>query len=550
MKPPIFFELCRLLKLGILIFPSTIFGQCPDVFPTSDFSMNFCNFPFAWEITKGENVRIGILADNADAELIWTQEIQKLAPGSFITVYSKSDFLDQQLRDNEFQVAVVRDPIKPDEYEGFISALDNYTNISVVLPAYFGSMDAKIDYSEWQTFINLSSERGAIIAGSHGDMYQLGNITFWEKVNVDVFAVMGGKIDGFSAMAVDYNIQENLEESSCLVAGALALLRSRYPDYSNDMFKRILAEKGRRVHWSLIEIPEGESGLRVAIPHFEKEYLGKYDNYEVVKKLKRNIYTASSLDLMLLFDFNCDRFGGWCLESLNIGDAQKTATGKNVTVAILDHGFNKNHTVFQDRIVSPYSFIEGEPAFSDVSDHGTTMAKALIKVAPDVNIMPVVIYGNGHWGDADMYIKGINYAVENGADIISLSHRAIEQYEQERFDEAIQKATAKGVTFVFINYTGERNEVIIPGPVEFAGYDSNPDIIYVIGTNFIDNETPFTWGASQTAPVVSGVIAMMKEMTPDLKPGEIKNILLQSNRTSFEGISLLDADKALKKLSK
>jgi len=123
-----------------------ILGQCPDVLPTSDFSINFCNFPFAWEVTKGEN----------------------------------------------------------------------------------------INYSGWTEHVNLASKHGAIIMGSHGDMYQLGDLSFWESVPVDVFAVMGRKINGFQAMKPDYKIKVSLEESAYLVAGAVALLKSIYPDYSNN----------------------------------------------------------------------------------------------------------------------------------------------------------------------------------------------------------------------------------------------------------------------------------------------------------------------------
>jgi hypothetical protein len=152
-------------------------------------------------------------------------------------------------------------------------------------------------------------------------------------------------------------------------------------------------------------------------------------------------------------------------------------------------------------------------------------------------------------GEAEKYIEGMDYAIENGADIISLGHRKIQQEDQAKFDEAIQRATDNGVTFVYINYAGERDEVIIPCPIEFSKYNSDPDIIYTIGTNFLDKESPMTWGVSQTAPIVSGVIALMEELNPDLKPDEIKQILLQSGRTTMDGVSILDAEKALNNLS-
>jgi subtilisin family serine protease len=110
------------------------------------------------------------------------------------------------------------------------------------------------------------------------------------------------------------------------------------------------------------------------------------------------VYSANSLDLTSLFDFYCESYGGWCYKILRVKEAQNKATGKNVTVALLDHSFNKNHPALKNRIVSHHSCIEAVPALSEESDHGTSIAISLVNVAPGVNIMPVVIYGNGSWG--------------------------------------------------------------------------------------------------------------------------------------------------------
>ena len=377
-------------------------------------------------------------------------------------------------------------------------------------------------------------------------MYQIGDLSFWKEVPVDVFAIMNRIPNRFQTMMPDFKIAQNLDGSSYLVVGAVALLKSKYPEYSKFQIKQLLREKGRKVFWSIIEIPEGERWLSMAVAHFDKDYLGKYEDFQS-RKIKRNVFEANSLDLMTFFGFNCPDFGAWCFQSLNIKDAQKKATGKGVTVAILDHTFNKNHEALKNRIISPASFIDGVPALSDKSDHGTAMAIDVVTVAPDVKIMPVVMSGEEHQGDAELFIKGITYAVENGADIITCSQRAIIG-DQRSLDEAIENATAKGITFVYINYAGDREEVIVTSPIEFARYNDSNDIVYVIGTNFLDNESPFTWGVSHTAPIVSGVIALLKEMKPDLGPEEIKNNLLKSTKNSSDGIPILDANIALKNI--
>ncbi len=527
-----------------MLFPGLLLGQCPDVLPTSDFSMNFCNFPFAWEKTKGENMSVGILAYRNNDQPDWSSGIQKLIPASVVEHYAMSDFLNKTFDENDVQVILISNEVEAGDYDRFLTAVDYYKDIPVVLPAYFGTMKGDRDYSGWRNFLISASRHGAIIAGSHGDFYQLGDLSFWKTIPVDIFAVMGREIDGFQAMMPEYKIEKNLENSSYLVAGAVALLKSINPSYSNYRIKQLLNEKSRKVFWSLIEIPQGEQGTQLVIPHFDKDYLGKFED-DYIKKTERNVYEARSLDLMTLFDFRCPDFGGWCFESLNIEEAQEKSTGKGVVVAILDHTFNKNHEALKNRIVSPVSFIEGEPALSNRSDHGTDMATSLVAVAPDVKIMPIVITGRERWGETDLFIKGINYAVENGADIISCSQMAIKG-DQKGLDEAIGKATLKGVSFVYINYGGEKEEVLVPSPIEFRSTNDDQDVIYVIGTNFRDHESPITWGVSHTAPVVSGVIALLKEPRPDLQPEEIKQILLRSTKNSYDGIPILDSNKALK----
>lgn len=536
----------EIVVLLTVVLPTMLLGQCPNVLPTSDFSMNFSKFPFAWEKTIGENVKVGIFRYGNIDQQDWSILIKKLAPASTVQNYPISSFLNRILDKKDIQVIFISNEIQTADYNNFIAAVKYYRDIPVILPSYFGPMNGAREYSDWQNLLTIASNQGVIITGSHGDFYQLGDLSFWKDIPVDVFAVMGREIDGFQAMMPDFKFEKNLENSAYLVVGAVTLLKSLYPDYSNTQIKKLLYEKGRKVYWSLIEIPQGEGAFPLVLPHFDKDYLGKFE-IDQIKKIERNVYEARSLDMLTLFDLQCPEFGGWCFKSLNIEEAHKKSTGKDVVVAIIDHTFNKNHEALLNRIVSPVSFIEGEPALSDRSDHGTYMAKSLVTVAPDVKIMPIVMSGEGHWGETDLFIKGINYAVEHGADIISCSQMAIKG-DQNGLDEAIENATEKGVTFVYINYAGKKEEVVIPCPIEFEWLNNNTDVVYIIGTNFLEKESPITWGVSHTAPIVSGVIALLKEVKPDLKPEEIEKILLGSTKNSYDGYPILDSNKALQNI--
>ena len=230
---------------------------------------------------------------------------------------------------------------------------------------------------------------------------------------------------------------------------------------------------------------------------------------------------------------------------LNIHSAHQIATGKNIVVALLDHLFDKDHHVFIDRIVSPGCVIEECPVFS-TEGHGTWIAEALVKIAPDVKIMPVRIYGKNLFTNSDLYIKGIHYAVENGASIICSSHKPILKKKQQDLDHAIARASKRGICFVEVHYNGDREDVIVPGLVEFAPLDKGKELVYVLGSHPTEkNLFSISWGLSHASPLVSGLVALMKEIKPQLSPLKTKKILLKSFTPTSQGYPLLDALKTL-----
>jgi hypothetical protein len=107
------------------------------------------------------------------------------------------------------------------------------------------------------------------------------------------------------------------------------------------------------------------------------------------------------------------------------------------------------------------------------------------------------------------------------------------------------------VTIVYIHYYGQRKDVVIPSAIEAAKIDAakRQEHVYVVCTGFIDESSfPNTFGLSVTAPIVAGVVAMMKEKNPDLKPAEIHDILLNAGRPIKSGHKILDAYKALQRV--
>ena len=120
-------------------------------------------------------------------------------------------------------------------------------------------------------------------------------------------------------------------------------------------------------------------------------------------------------------------------------------TGKNVVVAVLDSGTNEKHHDIKnnlweglkdidgdgvDDIINGWNFIANNSVITDDYGHGTHCAGIvcgdgtsgqITGVAPDAKLMTVKIVGRTGSGTVNQMLSGVQFAVENGADILSMS---------------------------------------------------------------------------------------------------------------------------------
>ncbi|MFQ6114719.1 MAG: S8 family serine peptidase [bacterium] len=517
--------------------------------PTTDLGINFINLPQAWRISKGQKVHLGIVSSETDTTIDWVKNTAELAPRANVTGLSKIKFLSLPAHPVPYNIILILESINPAEYDDMLNSIEYCTsqNVAIFLPAYFGPMRKDYDYSRWREFVQQASKIGAIVVGTHGTSYQLGDLSFWRDMPVDVFAVhrnirSGGYLDS------DALIEQSLEESAYLVAGVAALMVSKEPDISPIQIKQRFKERGRKIRWVVTE------PRKRAYPTWNGKAMDEVD-----KKIKSSkvveTFEGTCLDAGLVLGLEPLVNGEWCLQVLNAKKAHSIATGKGVTVAILDWLFKQKASCLKGRTVKPGSVVE-DSVFDVRSPlgHGTWMADALVKVAPDVKIMPVRVHpyriSDDYWNRQypKNLINGIEYAIKNGANIISISSPGVPDEWQEKFDEVAQKAVSAGLTIVYIHYYGQRKDVVVSRPIEFAS--KNREYVYVVGTGFINEYSfPNIWGFSQTAPVVAGVVAMMKEINPQLKPAEIRQILLKSGKKIKSGYEVLDAHEALQNVN-
>ena len=297
----------------------------------------------------------------------------------------------------------------------------------------------------------------------------------------------------------------------------------------------------------------------------------------------------------------------WYLENIGAYEAWDTHTGDgSVVVAVLDTGIDLDHPDLEENIwvntgevaddgidndsngyvddVNGYDFVDddGSPvpdqdsAFDEGAvSHGTVIAGIIGAVGDndegvagiiwDVQLMSVRILDNEGVGDSNLARQGVEYAMENGADVINLSftgfdfddvlRRAIEEaYEAgivvvaamgnadnggintdespifpacfgERADEdwilGVAATDQDDVKAEFSNYGAECTDISAPGEDIFSAVYQDDDWI-----EFADGFYQDSWsGTSMASPMVAGAAALLKSAYHSLTPDDIKSIL-------------------------
>lgn len=226
----------------------------------------------------------------------------------------------------------------------------------------------------------------------------------------------------------------------------------------------------------------------------------------------------------------------------------------SVTVAVIDTGVQTNHPDLAGQFVTGYDFYSDDTSVYDGldDDHGTHVAGTIaaidnsigvIGVAPNIKIMPLKFLGpdGGYISDA---IDAINYAKQNGADIINAS------WGGGGYSESLKNAI-ESFGGVFVVAAGNNKTDTDKNPYYPASYTSS-NIISVAaidkygalasfsnyGLNSVDIAAPgvdiastypdsyaYMSGTSMAAPHVSGIITLLKSYNNSLTTQELINKL-------------------------
>jgi serine protease len=305
----------------------------------------------------------------------------------------------------------------------------------------------------------------------------------------------------------------------------------------------------------------------------------------------------------------------WHFGNINMEAAWNIETGKaEVIVAVLDTGLNTGGEDTPINLIPGYDFAYNDSDTNDKDGHGTHVSGTIAQrtnngtgvagVAFGVSIMPVKVLDDSGSGTLSSIIEGIDYAVNNGANVISMSLGFPPGYVPGAgLQDAVTAAYNAGVVMVaasgndsetdVIGHPAAYDEVIAVGATDFnnvVSYYSNqgPGLEVVApggdtsvdenGDGYVDGvlqETIgscrkrgcdfgyyFFQGTSMATPHVSAVVGLLLShgagdgLSGSAKVDAIRNILhttsvdLGSNGwDSVYGYGLIDAKAALEAIA-
>ncbi|WP_462413632.1 S8 family peptidase [Neobacillus sp. Marseille-QA0830] len=222
--------------------------------------------------------------------------------------------------------------------------------------------------------------------------------------------------------------------------------------------------------------------------------------------------------------------------------------GKGITIAILDTGCDLIHPDLKGRIIGGRNFTKDDnglkESYCDYNGHGTHVAgtiagtanqQGVIGVAPEAKLLIVKVLDQNGSGQYEWIIKGIQYAIEQKVDIISMSLGGPEDIPE--LHEAIQKAVEQNILVVCAagnegdgqeatnewGYPGYYNEVISVGAIsldrrisDFSNSNNEVDLVAPgedILSTYLNGKYAKLSGTSMAAPHVSGALALIKALS-------------------------------------
>ena len=292
--------------------------------------------------------------------------------------------------------------------------------------------------------------------------------------------------------------------------------------------------------------------------------------------------------------------------SMGVTFAHWAATGQGVVVAVIDTGADLNNVVLKPVLAGGYDFTRNIPGGSEMADvnqsttevldqsttevldysgavvmtlnqsttevldqsttevldqsttevldqypppaafgHGTMTAGLVHLVAPQAQLMPLKAFAGNGTASVSAVVAAIYYAVDNGANVISMSFSA--NQGSDSLKSAVQFASQQGVVMVAaVGNAGVQTTQVYPAAYSnvvavasvnsadqrstFSNYGNNLVSVAAPGEGIIStypgtNNYAAGWGTSFSTPLVAGGTALLFQLNPNASVKSVTDAL-------------------------
>ncbi len=233
-----------------------------------------------------------------------------------------------------------------------------------------------------------------------------------------------------------------------------------------------------------------------------------------------------------------------------IDDDWKSATGKGVTVAVIDSGIDTGHPDLAGKVRESVEArrdnlrIVFDPSDSgDSAGHGTACAGIISKIAPGAEFSSIKVLGPGGLGDGQAFLAGLEFAIKQRHRVINLSLGTTKPQFFSPLHDLLDRAYQAGCIVVaaannlpqpsFPSVFSSSLISVIKSeekdPLNFGFRFGEVIELTAPGVNvrtaWVGGGYRNLTGNSFACPHIVGIIALLLEKYPELTPFEVKSAL-------------------------